>query len=96
MKGKGYSEFTPEGAPSTIYQYCYMIERLMERERIKSYSELTVSLRKWIKWLRGSGKLKEKKYWKTQYPELINALETFEWYLLDRFEEYQEYLIILG
>ena len=85
MKGKGYSGFTPDGQPSTIFQYCYYIERVMERAGIKSWSELTPHLRKIIVCFSGVAKREEMKYWGKAYPTVINALETFEWYILDRF-----------
>lgn len=93
MKRKGYSEFTPEGLPSTIFQYCYYIERVMERAGIKSWSELTPHLRKIIVCFSDIAKKEEMKYWGTAYPTVINALETFEWYVLElSYQDYKRYL----
>lgn len=94
MKKKGYSEFTPEGFPSTIFQYCYCIERVMERAGIKSWSELTPHLRKAILCFTKLNKKVEEVYWGTAYSTVINALETLEGYLLKKWQS--EYLKLCG
>lgn len=94
MKSKGYSEYTPDGLSSTIFQYCYYIERVMEREKIKSWSEMTCCLRHIIKSFRGKNKKVAKKIWGKAYPTVVNALETFEGYLLEKWEK--AYLQMIG
>lgn len=94
MKGKGYSEYTPEGLPSTIFQYCYLIERVMDRAKIKLWSELTPHLRNIIKCFRTLNKKQERKYWGKEYPAVANALQTLEWYLLENWKG--EYLKLSG
>lgn len=86
LREKGYKEYTDDGLPSTIIQYCYAIERVMEKELIDSMSHLTFFVRYIIRNYRTS--TKERKYWKTTYEETVRALEVFEWYLLETFPEY--------
>lgn len=94
MKGKGYSEYTHDGLPSTIFQYCYLIERVMDREKIKSWSELTPHLRSIIKCYTVLNINQEKKYWGKEYPAVANTLQTLEWYLLENWKG--EYLKLSG
>lgn len=37
---QGYKQYTPSGNPSTIYSYIKAIERVMNWERIESWSDL--------------------------------------------------------
>lgn len=90
LREKGYKEYTNDGLPSTILQYCYAIERVMEKEQIDSMSHLTFLVRYIINNYRNS--ISERKYWKTQFEETVRALEVFEWYLLETFPEYKRIL----
>lgn len=87
LREKGYKEYTNDGLPSTILQYCYCIERVMEKELIGDMSHLVFFIRYIISNYKTSAF--EKKYWKTQFEETVRALEVFEWYLLETFPEYK-------
>ena len=43
LKRRGYTEYTPSGNKSTIYNYCFWIKRICEREKI-SLEELKINI----------------------------------------------------
>ena len=81
LKKKEYKDWTKTGFPSTIPEYVYWIERVMEQESINSWSELTDKIQCFLKVYGKHGK-KEKFGGKNHFV-VINALNRFMEYLLN-------------
>lgn len=72
---KGYSEYTPSGNPSTVYDYMMRVQRICERERI-SINQLADNISLYVKKYDTFGV--DKEYGKQSHGAYINALKRFE------------------
>ncbi len=82
LKEKDYKDWTQEGYPSTIYNYVYWIERVMKKENIDSFSELTNEIQELI---RSYGEYGSKRnFGEKGHSTVINALKRFLEYLIEK------------
>ncbi len=72
---QGYSEFTPSGKPSTVYDYEKRIKRICEREGI-SINQLADKIDVYVKKYDTFGS--EEEFGKGSHSSFINALKKFE------------------
>ncbi len=77
---KGYSEYTPSGNPSTVYDYGKRIEKICKKESI-SIKQLADNIGVYVKKYDNFGS--EEEFGKRSHNAFINALK--------RFEEYRKY-----
>lgn len=76
-----YSEFTPSGNPSTIYEYCNAIKNIMKMENIDTWSELPQHINRLVLEY-GEGGINED-FGKKKHSTPISALLRFKDYLID-------------
>jgi len=74
---KGYSEYTPSGNPSTVYDYIKRINKICERERI-STKQLADNIDDYVKKYDTFGS--EEEFGKKSHSSFINALKRFKEY----------------
>lgn len=72
---QGYSELTPSGNPSTVYDYMKRVERICERENI-TIKDLGDNIRFYVEKYGPYGK--EADFGKRSHSAFINALRRFE------------------
>lgn len=72
---QGYSEYTPSGNPSTVYDYLKRIEKICERERI-SIKQLSDNIGYYVKKYGTFGS--EEDFGKRSHNAFISALKRFE------------------
>lgn len=72
---QGYSEYTPSGNPSTVYDYVKRIEKICERERI-SIKQLGDNIGVYVKKYDTFGI--EEEFGKRSHNAFISALKRFE------------------
>lgn len=72
---QGYSEYTPSGSPSTVYDYGKRIEKICERERI-SIKQLADNIGVYVKKYDTFGS--EEEFGKKSHNAFISALKRFE------------------
>ncbi len=72
---KGYSEYTPSGNPSTVYDYVKRVEKICERERI-SIKKLAENIDVYVKKYDTFGS--EAEFGKRSHNSFISALKRFE------------------
>lgn len=72
---QGYSEYTPSGNPSTVYDYVKRVEKILERERI-SISKLTENIDFYISKYDTFGS--DAAFGKKSHSAFINALKRFQ------------------
>jgi hypothetical protein len=72
---QGYSEFTPSGNPSTVYDYAKRIEKICKRERI-SVNQLGENIGIYVKKYDTFGS--EEEFGKRSHNAFISALKKFE------------------
>lgn len=72
---QGYSEYTPSGYPSTVYDYRKRIEKICERERI-SICQLSDNIGVYVKKYDTYGV--EEEFGKKSHSAFISALKRFE------------------
>ena len=72
---QGYSEYTPSGKPSTVYDYVKRVEKILERERI-SISKLTETIDFYVSKYDDFGT--EAEFGKKSHRAFINALKRFQ------------------
>jgi len=72
---QGYSEYTPSGNPSTVYDYAKRIEKICERERI-SLKQLADNISFYVKKYDTFGS--EAEFGKRSHNAFISALKRFE------------------
>ena len=75
---KGYSEFTPSGNPSTVYDYMKRVEKIRSRENI-SINELSENISYYVEKYDYAGT--ESEFGKRSHNAFINALKRFEEFL---------------
>ena len=71
---KGYSEFTPSGKPSTVYDYIKRVERIRSRENM-TLSELAENISYYVDKYGPTGN--ESEFGKRSHNAFINALRRF-------------------
>ncbi len=71
---KGYSEYTPSGKPSTVYDYIKRVNKICERERISIY-QLADDIDEYVKKYDTFGS--EDEFGKKSHSAFINALKRF-------------------
>ena len=71
---KGYSEFTPSGKPSTVYDYIKRVERIRSRENM-TLSELAENISYYVHKYGPTGN--ESEFGKRSHNAFINALRRF-------------------
>ena len=79
-----YKEWSGNGYPSTVPQYVYSIEKVMEKENIKTWSELTEHILDLIFKYGKYGPLKN--YGEQGHSTIINALERFMDFLINVYD----------
>lgn len=72
---KGYSEYTPSGKPSTVYDYTKRINKICERERI-SIKQLADNIDVYIKKYDTLGS--EEEFGRKSHNAFISALKRFK------------------
>ncbi|MBZ9730544.1 hypothetical protein LB467_12690 [Salegentibacter sp. JZCK2] len=72
---KGYSEYTPSGNPSTVYDYIKRVNKICERENI-SIKQLSEQIDDYVIKYDTSGS--EEKFGKKSHSAFINALRRFK------------------
>jgi len=72
---QGYSEYTPSGYPSTVYDYIKRIEKICERERI-TVKQLSDNINVYVKKYDTFGS--EEEFGKRSHNAFISALKRFE------------------
>ena len=72
---QGYSEYTPSGNPSTVYDYGKRVEKILEREKI-SISKLTENIDFYVSKYDAFGS--ETEFGKKSHNAFINALKRFQ------------------
>lgn len=72
---KGYSEFTPTGNPSTVYDYIKRVEKICNRENISIYS-LSKDISFYVDKYGPAGS--ESEFGKRSHNAFISALKRFE------------------
>lgn len=72
---QGYSEFTPSGNPSTVYDYGKRINKICERERI-SIEQLANNINVYVEKYGSLGS--DAEFGKRSHSAFINALKRFE------------------
>lgn len=72
---QGYSEFTPSGNPSTVYDYGKRINKICERERI-SIEQLANNINVYVEKYGTLGS--DAEFGKRSHSSFINALKRFE------------------
>jgi hypothetical protein len=72
---QGYSEHTPSGHPSTVYDYAKRIEKICEREKI-SIEQLGDNIGVYVKKYDTFGS--EEEFGKRSHNAFISALKRFE------------------
>lgn len=72
---KGYSEYTPSGNPSTVYDYVKRINKICERERI-SIKQLANNIGDYVEKYDTFGS--EEEFGKKSHNAFISALKRFE------------------
>lgn len=77
---QGYSEYTPSGNPSTVYDYVKRVEKICERERI-SIKQLADNISFYVEKYDTFGS--EAEFGKKSHNAFISALK--------RFEEFKQY-----
>lgn len=75
---QGYSEYTPSGNPSTVYDYVKRVQRICERENI-SLSKLTDNISFYVSKYDSFGD--EADFGKKSHSAYINALKRYEEYI---------------
>lgn len=75
---EGYSEYTPSGNPSTVYDYTKRINKICEREGI-SITQLADNIVSYVKKYDTFGS--EVEFGKKSHSAFINALKRFEEFL---------------
>lgn len=71
----GYSEYTPSGNPSTVYDYAKRIERVCKREAV-TIEQLASKIESYVRKYGESGS--ESDFGKRSNSAYINALKRFE------------------
>ncbi len=72
---QGYSEFTPSGNPSTVYDYAKRVQKICERENI-SFSKLADNIDFYVKRYDSFGD--EADFGKKSHNAYISALKKFK------------------
>ena len=72
---QGYSEFTPAGHPSTVYDYIKRVERICNRENI-TVQELSKNISFYVEKYGPLGR--ESEFGKRSHNAYINAIKRFE------------------
>jgi hypothetical protein len=72
---QGYSEYTPTGKNSTVYDYSKRVEKILERERI-SIQNLAENIDLYVRKYDADGN--ESEYGKKSHSAIINALKRFQ------------------
>lgn len=75
---KGYSEFTPSGNPSTVYDYINRVEKIRSRENL-TLRELAENVSYYVDKYGPTGN--ESEFGKRSHNAFINALRRFEEFL---------------
>ncbi|MGO4819437.1 hypothetical protein [Flavobacterium sp. W22_SRS_FP1] len=75
LKKQGYSENTPSGKPSTVYDYVKRVDKICERERVP-LQELTENICFYVKKYDTYGS--EEEFGKKSHSAFINALKRFQ------------------
>lgn len=75
---QGYSEFTPSGNPSTVYDYIKRVEKICERENIK-VQNLAENIKFYVEKYGPTGN--EAEFGKKSHNAFISALKKFEDFL---------------
>jgi hypothetical protein len=72
---QGYSEITPSGNPSTVYDYTKRVDKICKRERI-TIKQLAENINVYVKKYDTFGS--EEEFGKRSHNAFINALKRFE------------------
>lgn len=75
---QGYSEFTPSGNPSTVYDYTKRVEKIRERENI-TFQSLSENIKFYVDKYGPTGK--EAEFGKKSHNAFISALKKFQDFL---------------
>lgn len=81
LLSKGYSEYTPSGNPSTVYDYIYRIEKICLEEG-SSWEMLASDIDRFVKDYDVGGK--NENIGQTSHRAVINALKAFKAFLENR------------
>lgn len=73
--GQAYSEFTPSGKPSTVYDYMKRVEEICEREGVTT-KQLSKNISLYVKKYGPTGN--EAEFGKRSHNAYISALKKFE------------------
>ncbi len=81
LKIKGYSEYTPKGLPSTVYDYPKRIEYIIWYEKLKSWQDVVININRLLKEYDENGIKSE--IGKKSHSAVINALRRFNEFCIE-------------